>query len=203
MSSGILRAFGLAGLILVVPGACHSDSLGGTGGATGAGTGGLGGTPGTGGIIATGGTGGIVATGGRGGIIATGGRGGIIGAGGTGGFNPNTGGIPPEWGDGSVVPGIDCMNNHGVCAPDEFCGIVQINGNYAEHYCFSKGSCESCECLGETLSGFFNMPFNQTHLGSTAGPCGCSTHPDAGVYIPGSVPDAAASSVLTVECDNG
>ena len=183
------RAIGVAGFILFVAVGCHSDNLGGTGGSTGAGTGGL---------LGGGGTNGV----GTGGIIAAGGKGGLLGAGGTGGFTLNTGGIPPEWGDGSVVPGIDCMNDHGVCAPDEFCGIVQINGAYNEHYCFPKGNCQTCECLGETLSGFYNQPFNQTHLGSTVGGCYCNT-PDAGLYYQRSPLDAAATSVLTVECDNG
>jgi hypothetical protein len=146
-------------------GGCHSsDNVGGAGGSLG-----------TGGALAVGGAGGSTNSG-SGGLSAP---------------AYDAAGIPPEWGDASVEAGVDCMTDHSVCGPDAFCGIVQLNGNYAEHYCFSKGNCQSCQCLADTLSAFYNRPFNETHMASSVGSQCCAA------------PDAAASSTVVVECDGG
>jgi hypothetical protein len=159
--------FGVAGLILLVTVGCHSDGLAGAGGATGAGTGGF---------IATGGTSGTA------GLVSTGGQGGLA----------MTGGVPSEWGDAGVEAGVDCMTDHNVCGSDAFCGIVQIDGVYREHSCLSKGNCQTCQCLAETLAGFYDLTWNGTAMGSSdlAAYC-CAVH------------DAAASSIIVVECNYG
>jgi len=161
---------GLVGFLGFALAGCHEDNGGrnaGTGGAAGDGTGGF---PSSGGAQGIGGSTGL-------------------------GGSPET--VPPEWGDASVEAGIDCSDDAGDCGPDSFCGIAEFDGVRREHRCFSKGSCETCECLTKTFSAFYDQ--HSTHNSLAGAQCGCSLS-STSIYDRRTTPDAAVGPIVIVAC---
>jgi hypothetical protein len=165
-----LRAAALLALLLA--GACTSTTLGG-GGAGKSGTGGTGASSG--------------ATG-AGGIPVSGSGGGF----GTGGSN--TGGGSGVVRDGAVdlfgdaTAGVDCMADPTSCGVGEYCGLVELNGNYQVHRCFSNAGCQTCGCLAKALADYYEATYSVTSFSAS---CSCP----AGA-------DAAASATSVVSCSS-